>query len=110
MSHAYGQLRFSDGLILHFEYNGTSDVCISNLHNTKEGVCNHWRRQEWLKCNCGRDEAVEVANNYGDGSWSPDGRACRHCKAITFDPVQAYMYANENGEIKEFDGLPDWWE
>lgn len=110
MSHANGQVRFQDGLILHFEYNGTSDVCISNLRDTNEEVWSHWRQQEWLKCDCGRDEEVEIANDYGDGSWSPNGKACRHCRAITFDPFPAYMYDNESGVIQELDGLPDWWQ
>lgn len=110
MSHANGQVRFPDGLVLHFEYNGTVDVCISNLRNTNVEVWEHWRQQEWLECKCGRDEQVDIANDYGGGSWSPNGRACRHCRAITFDPVPAFMYDNQNGEIEEFDGLPEWWK
>ena len=82
MSHATGQIKFKDALILHYEYNGTADVCVSNLKDTKKQVWDNWRKHEWLVCNCGKDEPVEIATDYGSGSyWS--GRACRYCRAIT---------------------------
>lgn len=38
MSHANGEVRFNDGGIKHFEYNGTSDICIPELYDSYEDV------------------------------------------------------------------------
>lgn len=110
MSHANGQVRFADGLIMHFEYSGTVDVCISNLHDTYEQMIEHWRQQGWRECGCGLDEEVEIATDYGGGGWSPSGKACRHCRAITFDPYAARAMEDfDPSAIQEFSGLPEWW-
>lgn len=31
MSHANGEVKFKDGSIKYFEYNGTSDICIPKI-------------------------------------------------------------------------------
>jgi hypothetical protein len=36
MSHSSGTVTFKDGLVLHFEYNGTTDICIPKLYETFE--------------------------------------------------------------------------
>lgn len=84
MSHASGEVKFNDGLILHYEYDGTTDVCRPTLFNTKEEMWKYWRDYSFynVECKCGKDENVIISNTYGGGSeW--DGRACRHCKCIT---------------------------
>ena len=85
MSHASGRCVFdSDGLVLHFEYDGTTDQCISHLYATYAEMDANWRKGEWLVCNCGRDEPVKLDVNYAPPNVEC-GRACRHCMAITKD-------------------------
>ena len=103
MSHAYGQVRFGDGLILHFEYDGTSDVCLPHLWSSPQEVMAHWRRGlEWQECKCGREipEPVIIAHDYGNGEWWYGG-ACRDCYAI-LDNCEPPDNAH--------DGLPIWWQ
>lgn len=106
MSHANGQCRFDDGLILHFEYNGTGDWCLRRLGSIEE-IRDGWRTEanEVAECICGHDEPVTLANDYGGGAHFR-GRACRHCRAITFDPLAPW---NDDQTFEEPDnGLPDW--
>jgi len=106
MSHSAGRVRFSDGLILHFEYNGTADIVIPALWNTPVEVTDHWRNQPLRKCTCGNDELVEVAEAYGGGEYWP-GRACRKCMCV----VEGLgVGIDESLYDKEKDGLPSWWE
>lgn len=81
MSH--GECYFKDGLILHFEYNGTSDLAGPKLRSNKEEVTKHWRSYDnWAHCSCRRSEPVILYTDYASGfHWS--GRACRYCHAIT---------------------------
>ena len=84
MSHANGKIRFvSDGAILHYEYDGTSDIALPLLHKTEESVNENWRRGKWETCVCGNpDESVEIYSDYGGGFyWF--GRGCRNCSVIT---------------------------
>ena len=53
-----------NGLILHYEYNGTADVCVSNLKDTAQEVSDNWRDHEWLMCWCGRDEPAIFTDTY----------------------------------------------
>jgi hypothetical protein len=100
MSHANGAVLFPDGLVLWYEYNGTSDVTISHLYDTYDEMRDNWRRSDGLDCICGQDEPVRIACDYGSSHHWP-GRACRHCRAITAgrDPYETEMV----------DELPDWW-
>lgn len=97
MSHAKGQVRFEDGTVMHFEYDGTCDISINCLYSTSEEVDRNWRCHEVKKCQCGCDGNVEIATNYGNGS-SWHGKACRICRAITY----------EDRFIRK-DRLPEWW-
>lgn len=104
MSHAYGRALFSDGLVLHFEYNGTGGFAYTALRSSVDEVRAHWRDEEDRACSCGRSaESVRLATSYGGGfTWS--GLACRRCLAITDRgaPLEA--------EDKQYaDGLPAWW-
>lgn len=104
MSHSTGAIRFSDGLIMFCEYNGTVDVMLSNLYNTYEEMHDMWRKQEWKMHDksCNKDEEVEIASSYGRGfSWT--GRACKECMIITdYHSIDDYKERNHKY------GLPEW--
>lgn len=107
MSHSSGLVRFSDGEIWHFEYNGTSDFCISHIYKTAQEVSDNWRNHEWVNCSCGKSEQVEVYSFYGRG-FMMDGTACRKCCSLNVDMDDCGMddalsvwvkeYLNESGE------------
>lgn len=84
MSNANGQARFKDGLILHFEYNGTSDTLECTwLYKSYEAMKADWRESgRFRDCACGSDEEVELYTDYGSGHTWP-GRACANCLTIT---------------------------
>lgn len=106
MSHAYGKARFQDGEILHFEYNGTSDMCCRSLKRTPSEVQKDWRSERnQCHCECGHaPEPCRLYTDYGDGHhW--DGSACRRCMAIVDG---AWPLDSEEEEIRYEDGRPDW--
>ena len=43
MSHANGAIRFKDGTVMHFEYNGTVDMAISILYETQDEMLENWK-------------------------------------------------------------------
>ena len=65
MSHASGKVKFEDGTILHFEYDGTSDIVCNCLYHSQEEMSNNWRKRPRNICTCGKDESVEIATIYG---------------------------------------------
>lgn len=79
-------VRFPDGTVLHCEYNGTSDVMVSALWDTREQMLAHCRGEVWNVCMCGCDEPVTLFSDYGSPFHWP-GRACRRCRAITAGQV-----------------------
>jgi hypothetical protein len=82
MSHSSGTVTFKDGLVLHYEYDGTCDVCIPALYETFDEMWENWRTYPERECKCNNDEDVTIYSNYGNGfSW--EGTACRHCMCIT---------------------------
>jgi hypothetical protein len=100
MTHAIGAVRFGNGIIRWFDYNGTTDVCEPYLVERPDEV--RFREMPWRRCICGRDEPVEIANDYGGGTWWW-GRACDSCRAIT---------AGLSWDAEIFsvhDELPAWW-
>lgn len=104
MSHANGLVRFLDGEVLHFEYDGTNDTACSALKSTYSEIMRDWRRPaNHAKCVCGgASEAITLTTDYGLGfSWH--GRACRHCMAITEGLMP---YDTEGVEI--WHGVPEW--
>ena len=108
MSHANGQVRFSDGLVLHVEYNGTSGFFLTRLFTSKRKMREHWRAEDdsnEAKCTCGRDEQVVLATDYGLGI-QYDGRACRYCMAITDDPGAPW----KDEMVDPLYELPEWWQ
>jgi hypothetical protein len=106
MSHSYGMVKFSDGEILHIEFNGTVDVCLPNLYKTDDEVEKNWRKQEWKYCSCKpiTQEPCEIAVTYGRG-WYWNGFACRKCMVITnnFEPF------GYEPDYQAEDGLPEWY-
>ncbi len=102
MSHSCGQVRFNDGLIKHFEYNGTTDVCIPILYPTFEEMDKYWRSSKWMKCICNKEsESVIIAVSYGNGfSW--EGKACKYCNVITENLTPDW--------IDFEDGIPEWYK
>jgi len=106
MSHATGLVKFNDGLIMWYEYDGTSDICLSRLYHTKEELSANWRTVDGQRfCSCGKDEPVGIYADYGVGSyWS--GRACRFCHAIT-DGIMPFD-ENLNDLPGYADGVPAW--
>lgn len=110
MSHAYGQVKFKDGTILHYEYNGTVDVICNPLWKSREEVSEHWRNQpDYKECHCGQDEPVEIATDYAYGSWWT-GKACKKCMVITdgFGPG-SLMTEEQYEQYDETEKLPEWW-
>jgi hypothetical protein len=82
MSHATGALKFKDGTIRYYEYDGTADVVLSHHYATTEEVSENWRKGEWLNCNCGKEEPVSIFTQYGGGYYI-DGKACKNCNSVT---------------------------
>ena len=102
MSSSYGAIRFkSDGKLLYYLYDGTSDICIPSLCDDIEDI---WKDNGWSRCKCGHDESVEIYSDYGSGFYW-EGRACRHCKAIT---KSLEPWSNEDEIVSITDGQPEW--
>jgi len=108
MSHSHGAVRFGNGDIFYIEFNGTVDVCLSNLYKSPEEVQEHWREQKWKHCNHKpvRLEPIEIAVEYG-GGWYWNGFACKECMVIT-DRCEPFDPASED-RWKASDGLPEWY-
>jgi hypothetical protein len=105
MSHETGQVRFQDGTIRFFEYNGTVDIPMPKLWETEDEVQDHWREERAFdrKCNCGHPpEDVEACTDYGTGLYWK-AQACKPCGVIfdNSDPYEKY------GKHKIY-GIPQW--
>ena len=81
MSKATGAVRFPDGKVMFYLYNGTSEVAISHLYDNMQGVVDSWGKSPWLVCSCPAMEPVEIYSSYGGGFTYP-GEACRTCRAL----------------------------
>ena len=81
MSHAGGAIKFNDGTIRYYEYDGTMDIILSHHYTTEEEVSENWRNGEWLICHCGKEEPVSIFTQYGGGFYI-DGMACRNCNSV----------------------------
>lgn len=103
MSHANGLVKFPDGEVMHFEYNGTCDIVCAALKRTYAELRRDWRSPaNEAKCICEKEEPVEMMTDYGAGySWN--GKACRHCMAIT----EGLMPHDTDG-IEVTRGIPEW--
>lgn len=81
MSHAIGAIKFGDGLIRFYEYNGTSDYVISYHYRTPDQVSENWRSSKHVECDCGEEEPVSIYSSYGGGFYM-DGYACKFCNSV----------------------------
>lgn len=104
MSHANGQVRFTDGTVLYYEYNGTCDIVCNCLYENYQEMTLNWRNQPHNHCTCDSDESVEIATDYGYGFFW-DGKACKKCKAITDG-----LGSGVDDYKQETKGLPKWWK
>jgi len=105
MSHSTGVVKFEDGQIFYFEYNGTSDVCLPFLYETYEELHANWRRRDWKLHKCELEpENVVIYSTYGGGFYW-NGRACRKCMLLTHNlSLETFDY--ESAGMK--DGRPEW--
>lgn len=106
MSHTTGALKFKDGSIRFYEYNGTSDVVLSHHYATAEEVSENWRKGEWLECTCGGEEPVSIYSDYGGGFYI-DGKACKSCCSVQsnesdFDIIERNETEDWAKELPEF--------
>jgi hypothetical protein len=101
MSHANGVVKFSDGLIMYYEYDGTVDNVVSHLYATEFGLWDHWRNHTLNKCQCEHEEDVIAYSDYGDGFYFK-AKACRKCASIRID------YNDSIIEIIERNNTIDW--
>ncbi|UYZ39074.1 hypothetical protein OD350_28800 (plasmid) [Clostridium beijerinckii] len=44
MSHGNGQVKFGDGNIKYFEYDGNADICRPKLYDTFDEIIDNWRK------------------------------------------------------------------
>lgn len=96
MSHASGAVRFKDGGIWFYEYDGTSDVVLPALYSTYKEMKANWRKGEWKKCSCGKEEEVEIYSDYGFGTYFT-GKACRNCGVVSSSFDEMSLESESNG-------------
>lgn len=81
MSHSIGVIKFSDGTIRYYEYDGTCDIILSCHYSTREEMQENWRNQPDKDCTCGCEESVSIYTSYGFGYYIA-GKACKHCCSV----------------------------
>ena len=98
MSHSTGLVRFPDGTVRWFEYDGTTDYVRPKLYNTQKELSDNWReeyRHSDCECRCKRpsleynEHRVELFADYGYG-FTFEGGACPVCNAIIWPRVVDY--------------------
>ncbi|MFZ0829174.1 MAG: putative immunity protein [Verrucomicrobiia bacterium] len=101
MSHASGLVRFEDGTLRHFLYDGTNDFPLPKLWASSDAAWGHRREEDrHKKCTCGRPpESVEAFTFYGRGFEWPT-TACRRCRVI--------VDCTTPSELGTLHGVPDW--
>jgi hypothetical protein len=101
MGIANGLVKFSDGTIKHFVFDGSADVCIPRLYDTYEKMTENWRMFNGKPISCNHvKEPVEMCTDYGDFYWQ--GTACRKCMMI--------LEGEDPFEQKYQKGIPEWFE
>lgn len=90
MSHANATFMTRCGTMLFGEYNGTSDVMLTNMFHTHEEAIENWRKQEWRECECGQTKVTECVahSDYGGGYWWK-GTCCLQCNTF-LGPLDPY--------------------
>lgn len=121
MSNANGAVRFNDGAVMFYEYQGTSDVCNPILRKTLSDVSHWWRKHDeeaharWKACKHDGEE-VTIYSDYGGGFCWP-GRACRECSCITqntmpwedmYEGGEYFRAGSREPKYAITDGRPEW--
>jgi hypothetical protein len=106
MSSASGRILFSDGLVLHYRYCGTSDTVVSHLFTTHDEMWDNWRCEASRSCSCGQEEDVVCHSDYGGGFTFP-GKACRECLSVCAD-VFGYDAEDATGKPADRHGRTEW--
>lgn len=115
MSSAVGKVRFRDGTIMYFRYDGTCDICNDRLFKSIDELDENWRKEKSIEVDEGKHpyEPVTIANAYAFGyHW--EGFASRgghiHCNSLI---PNDYTLVDEGIEKEprniESEGLPEWW-
>ncbi len=94
MSHAIGAIKFQDGAVRFYEYNGTSDLVIGRHYATTEEVHNNWRNHTEPKCQHNKEEDVSIYADYASGIYMK-GKACKCCGSLTGE-------RDEYGAVEDF--------
>jgi hypothetical protein len=97
MSHSSGAIKFNDGTIRYYEYDGTSDVVLSHHYESLEEVSDNWRNGVWLECRCGNEEPVSIFADYGGGFYI-EGKACKICNNVSSNEVEFIAIDREETE------------
>lgn len=110
MSHARGQVRFHDGDIKYFEYNGTSDKCKPKLYDTFDEMIDDWRKpyiiEEANNMKCTHNEEdVDIYTDYANGFYWK-GTACKKCNML-LKGIDPFDFKISDSPI---DGIPKWAE
>ena len=82
MSHAYGYVLQHGKVAAFFEYDGTVDAAISEIHYSEDGVELNWRTYKLKHCTCDNEpEDVGLFTDYGEGfTWK--SKVCFKCMVI----------------------------
>ena len=107
MSSALGKVKFKDGTIKFFRYNGTCDWCDPCLFDSQDELNKFWRNEpEYVNGDYEWNDVV-IAYDYGRGYWF-NGKATKS-GWIHPDSLEIYPLTDDDSLLKnEVDGLPDW--
>ena len=107
MSHSWGAVRFPDGALYYFDYNGSVDLCVPVLVASIEDV--HFRNMGWRNCACPmpHHQPVEIYSDYGGGSYWP-GTACRYCFTLIGPLTPSGEYEDDDFWRSKGFGQPAW--
>jgi hypothetical protein len=135
VSRAAGKIRLSDGYIVYAVFDGTHEdgTMLRKMYLNRDDIfddengfkVDYDDMPEFISghhdCNCGHDEEVELATEWGKGMhWK--GRACRYCMVITqhlhpcfiIEPPECSMcppvYDEDEDTWFYKNGLPEWWD
>jgi hypothetical protein len=95
MSHSNAEFRLEDGTVYYGEYDGASDVMLTNMFNTFDEAQQHWRKQVRRKCTCEEPVIVDCIawTSYGfEHEW--EAECCTKCKTFLGPFSEAEADAN----------------
>lgn len=103
MSHHIGNVFVDKNIVGYFEYDGTRDIPLPTIKQTKEEILAVWRQAPPACCTCGQEPTEAVLyTTYGDGfHWPAD--VCLNCMCIV-DTRSPFSTSEPNIPC---DGLPE---